>query len=62
MPIKTKKAMEVRVMGKTELVDNDVETIFEKKVTSFGTGAKINCSKEHLGKDAYVIIKKRKNG
>lgn len=38
---------------------DDIETIYEKKVTSYGTGAKIDCMKEHLGKKAYVIIRKK---
>ncbi|MBI4896529.1 MAG: DUF2080 family transposase-associated protein, partial [Candidatus Aenigmarchaeota archaeon] len=35
------------------------EVVFEKTVTSFGTGAKIDCPKEHIGKRAYVIIQKK---
>lgn len=41
--------------NKIELTDN-VETFFEKKVTRFGTGAKIDCPKEHIGKKVYVVI------
>jgi len=29
---------------------------FEKPVTKFGTGAKIDCPKEFLGKKAIVVI------
>jgi len=42
---------------KLELKD-DIETIFEKQVTEFGNGAKIDCQKKYLGKKAYVIIRK----
>ncbi|MCG2717798.1 MAG: DUF2080 family transposase-associated protein [Nanoarchaeota archaeon] len=27
-----------------------------RKVTKFGTGAKVDCPKEYLGKDVYLII------
>ena len=40
-----------------ELKD-DIETIFEKPVTKFGTGAKLDCPKQYLGKKAYIIIRK----
>ena len=40
-----------------ELKDN-IETIFEKQVTKFGNGAKLDCPKQHLGKKAYIIIRK----
>jgi putative transposon-encoded protein len=43
--------------GKLSLVD-DIEAIFEKKITKFGSGAKIDAPKEHLGKKVYVIIRK----
>jgi len=42
-----------------ELKD-EVETIFQKEVTKFGNGAKIDCLKKHIGKEAYVIIRKKK--
>jgi putative transposon-encoded protein len=47
------------VKNKVEIRD-DAEVIFEKKVTRFGTGAKVDCPKEHIGKNAYVIIRKKK--
>lgn len=43
--------------GKLELKD-DYEIIFEKKVTKFGNGAKIDAPKEFLGKKVYVIVRK----
>lgn len=45
--------------GKLELKDN-IETIFEKTVTKFGSGAKVDCPKEYLDKKAYLIIRKGK--
>ena len=35
------------------------ETIIEKKVTKFGTGAKVDCPKEYLGREVYLIIRKK---
>ena len=46
------------VKNKIELKD-DAEMIFEKEVTKFGTGAKIDCPKVHIGKRAYVVIRKK---
>ena len=43
--------------GKFSLGD-DVEMIFEKKITRFGTGAKIDAPKEFIGKKVYVLIRK----
>lgn len=40
----------------TELRLNNIKTLFKKKVTKFGTGAKIDCPKEYLHREAYVII------
>jgi len=43
--------------GKIELKD-EYELIFEKKITKFGNGAKIDAPKEFLGKRVYVIVRK----
>ena len=43
--------------GKIELRDN-YELIFEKIITKFGNGAKIDAPKELLGKKVYVIVRK----
>jgi len=41
--------------GSLVLTDN-VVGFFQKRVTRFGTGAKIDCPKEHLGKTVYVVV------
>ena len=41
--------------GSLTLTD-EVIGFFKKKVTKFGTGAKIDCPKEHLGKTVYVVV------
>jgi putative transposon-encoded protein len=43
--------------GKLTLSD-EIETIYEKKITKFGTGAKIDAPKEHIGKKVYVLVRK----
>lgn len=40
----------------SEIKIKNPRIFFKKKVTKFGTGAKIDCPKEHLHKEAYVII------
>jgi len=42
--------------GKLQLEDNNIIGFFQKKVTKFGTGAKVDCTREYIGKTAYVII------
>ena len=44
------------IKNKLQLNDK-IETVFEKTVTKFGSGAKIDCPKEHLGKKAYILIR-----
>lgn len=40
----------------SELKLKNIEGFFKRKVTSFGTGAKVDCPKEFLGKEVYLII------
>lgn len=44
--------------GKLVLTE-DVIGFFQKKVTKFGTGAKIDCPKEYLGKTVYIVVCKK---
>lgn len=43
--------------GKLSIKD-DIELIFEKIVTKFGTSAKVDVAKKHIGKKVYVMIQK----
>lgn len=43
--------------GKIQITDNVLE-IYEKKVTPYGNGAKIDAQKKHIDRRAYVIILK----
>lgn len=47
---------------KTELKLKNVKSLFTKKITKFGTGAKIDCPKRYLGKTAYIVICENKGG
>jgi len=42
--------------GKIEFSDN-FDLIYEKTVTKFGNGAKIDAPKELLGKKVYVVVR-----
>ena len=42
--------------GKFALTDDDVEMVYEDKVTRFGHGAKVGCLKKCVGRRAYVIV------
>jgi putative transposon-encoded protein len=35
---------------------DEIDGFFEKSVTKFGNGAKIDCPKEFLGRRVYVIV------
>ena len=41
--------------GKIELKDN-YELIFEKSITKFGNGAKIDAPKDYLGKKVIILV------
>lgn len=42
----------------TEVKVKGVAGFIEKNVTKFGTGAKVDCPKEYIGKRVYLIIRK----
>ena len=39
-------------------MEDEVIGFLEKRVTKFGTGAKIDCPKKYLGKRVYVLVLK----
>lgn len=43
--------------GKIYITD-DVLEIYEKKVTPYGNGAKVDAQKKHIGRRVYIIILK----
>lgn len=40
------------------VLSDEIEGFIRKKVTPFGTGAKVDCPKEFLGKFVYLVIVK----
>ncbi len=46
----------IRVREQTEIRVKDIVGFIEKRVTPFGTGAKVDCPKEYLGKRVYLVI------
>jgi len=49
----------IKVRKNTVSFEEEFEGMFEKRITKFGTGAKIDAPKEHMGKGVLVFIKKR---
>ena len=39
-------------------IEDEVVALYEKVITKFGSGAKIDAPKEFLGKKVYVLIRK----
>ncbi len=37
-------------------LESDVKFFFEKSITKFGNGAKIDAPKEHIGKKVIVLV------
>lgn len=48
----------VKVNAVTEVTVKGIVGFIEKIVTPFGTGAKVDCPKEYIGKKVYLIIQK----
>ncbi|GAB6283890.1 MAG: hypothetical protein STSR0009_00890 [Methanoregula sp.] len=40
----------------TELTIKNIEGFYVRRVTPFGTSAKVDCPKEHLGKTVFLVI------
>lgn len=47
----------IKINNKKIKFEDSFEGFFEKEITKFGTGAKIDAPKEHLGKKVYVFIR-----
>ena len=46
----------IALSNQTELKIQNIRGFLKKKVTKFGTGAKVDCPKEFLGKEVYLVI------
>lgn len=49
----------IEVINKKIKLTDEVELLYEKIITPFGTSAKIDAPKRYIGKRAYVIILKK---
>ena len=48
----------IKIESKSKLILEDIEGFYKRKVTPFGNSAKVDCPKEHIGKEVYLIIVK----
>ena len=46
----------VPITPATELAIRNIQGYYIRKVTPFGTSAKVDCPKEHIGKTVYLIV------
>lgn len=46
----------IQLNAKTELKLKDIRGFLVRRVTKFGTSAKVDCPKEYLGKEVYLVI------
>jgi putative transposon-encoded protein len=49
-------ARKVRFETKTKLTVEGISGFMKRKVTPYGTGAKVTCPKEFMGRTAYLVI------
>lgn len=48
----------VKIEEATEITVKGIYGFIEKRVTRFGSGAKVDCPREFLGRRVYLIITK----
>lgn len=46
----------IKIIAKSELKIKNIRGFLKRKVTKFGTSAKVDCPKEYLGKTVYLVI------
>ena len=46
----------IKLIPKTELKVKNIRGFLKRKVTKFGTSAKVDCPKEFLGKTVYLVM------
>jgi putative transposon-encoded protein len=46
----------IKIKPKTELNIKNIKGFLKRKVTKFGTSAKVDCPKEYLDKEVYLVI------
>ncbi|MGF3584381.1 MAG: DUF2080 family transposase-associated protein [Thermoplasmatota archaeon] len=48
----------IKIIDDNLILTDNVEVFYEKRVTPFGTSAKVDAPKKYIGKRAYVIVLK----
>ena len=48
----------IKMQDKKFHLTEDIEIIYEKTITKYGTGAKVDAPKQYLGRKVYVLIRK----
>ena len=46
----------VEFTATTKLVVEGIAGFMERRVTAFGTGAKVDCPKEYLGRRVFLVV------
>ncbi len=54
--------VKVKLTLQKEIKIKNIKGYIEKIVTRFGTGAKVDCPKEYLGRKVYLVITEDKDG
>ncbi|MBU0459626.1 MAG: DUF2080 family transposase-associated protein [Nanoarchaeota archaeon] len=49
----------IPIVKKTKLIVEDINGFVIRKVTPFGTSAKVSCPKEYLGQTVYLVFTKK---
>ena len=47
---------EIKTIPTNQITIKNIKSYFERKINKFGTGAKIDAPKEHLGKKVIVLV------
>lgn len=50
----------IKTIISNEITVENIKGYFEREVTKFGTGAKIDCPKEYLGEVVIILVKKKR--
>ena len=51
---------QIKTTISNEIKVKNICAYFEKSVTLFGNGAKIDCPKEYLGEEVIILVKKKR--
>ncbi len=49
------------IVGGKLIIKDNVEELYEKRITPYGNGAKIDAPKKYIGRKVFVIILKDEN-